>query len=43
VRCVAVASGSFTRDQLAAADVVVRDADDLREILAELIRAPAAS
>jgi phosphoglycolate phosphatase-like HAD superfamily hydrolase len=36
VRCVAVASGSFTRAALADADVVARDADELRLILAEL-------
>jgi phosphoglycolate phosphatase len=34
VQCVAVASGSFTPDALAAADAVVRDAVDLRPILA---------
>jgi phosphoglycolate phosphatase-like HAD superfamily hydrolase len=44
VRCVAVASGSYTSDALAAADVVARDAAELRLILAEQIRrAPAAS
>jgi phosphoglycolate phosphatase len=36
VLCVAVASGSFTSDALAAADVVVRDADELRLVLPEL-------
>ena len=36
VRCVAVASGSFTSDALAAADVVVRDADELRLALPDL-------
>jgi phosphoglycolate phosphatase-like HAD superfamily hydrolase len=36
VRCVAVASGSFTSAALAGADVVARDADELRLILADL-------
>jgi phosphoglycolate phosphatase len=36
VRCVAVASGSFTSDVLAAADDVARDAFDLRRILEDL-------
>jgi phosphoglycolate phosphatase-like HAD superfamily hydrolase len=36
VRCVAVATGSFTSDGLAAADDVARDAFDLRRILAVL-------
>jgi phosphoglycolate phosphatase-like HAD superfamily hydrolase len=36
VRCVAVASGSFTSAALRDADVVARDADELRLILAEL-------
>lgn len=44
VRCVAVASGSFTSDALAGADVVARDAEELRLILPALIRpAPGAS
>ena len=48
VRCVAVATGAFSSDALAAADVVARDAFDLRRILADLgigsvRRAPAAS
>ena len=43
-RCVAVASGSFTSDALAGADVVARDAEELRRILPALIRpAPPAS
>jgi hypothetical protein len=33
---VAVATGSFTRDALAGADVVARNAAELRSILAEL-------
>ena len=36
VRCVAVATGSFTSESLAAADDVARDAVDLRRILADL-------
>jgi len=36
VRCVAVASGSFDRDALSAADAVARDAVELRLILQEL-------
>ena len=36
VRCVAVASGPFTADALAAADAVARDAVELRRILPEL-------
>jgi phosphoglycolate phosphatase-like HAD superfamily hydrolase len=36
VQCVAVATGSFTRDALAGADVVARNAAELRSILAEL-------
>jgi phosphoglycolate phosphatase len=36
LRCVAVATGSFTTDALADADVVARDAAGLRSILAEL-------
>lgn len=36
VRCVAVASGSFTSDELAGADAVARDAFELRAILQEL-------
>jgi phosphoglycolate phosphatase-like HAD superfamily hydrolase len=36
VLCVAVASGSFTSGALAAADVVVRDADELRLVLPDL-------
>jgi phosphoglycolate phosphatase len=48
VRCVAVATGAFSSDALAAADVVARDALDLRRILGDLgigsvRRAPAAS
>jgi phosphoglycolate phosphatase-like HAD superfamily hydrolase len=38
VRCVAVASGSFTIDALAEADVVARDAAELQLILAEQLR-----
>jgi len=36
VRCVAVTTGSFTSDVLAAADDVARDAFDLRRVLADL-------
>jgi phosphoglycolate phosphatase-like HAD superfamily hydrolase len=36
VRCVAVATGAFSSDALAAADVVARDAFDLRRILADV-------
>ena len=36
VRCVAVASGSFTSEELAGADVVARDAVELRAILRDL-------
>jgi phosphoglycolate phosphatase len=36
LRCVAVASGSFTSDALTAADVVVDDADELRLVLPDL-------
>jgi phosphoglycolate phosphatase len=36
VRCVAVATGSFTSDALAGADDVARDAFDLRRVLADL-------
>ncbi len=36
VRCIAVATGSFTSEALAAADDVARDAVDLRRILADL-------
>jgi phosphoglycolate phosphatase len=36
LRCVAVASGSFTGDALAHADAVARDAFELRQILPEL-------
>jgi phosphoglycolate phosphatase-like HAD superfamily hydrolase len=36
VRCVAVATGSFSVDALAAADVVARDAVELRRTLADL-------
>jgi phosphoglycolate phosphatase-like HAD superfamily hydrolase len=36
VRCVAVATGSFTSEALAAADVVARDAFELRPALARL-------
>jgi phosphoglycolate phosphatase-like HAD superfamily hydrolase len=36
VRCVAVATGSFTSEALAGADDVARDAFDLRRILADL-------
>jgi phosphoglycolate phosphatase-like HAD superfamily hydrolase len=48
VRCVAVATGSFSDKALAAADVVARDAVELRRILADLgvgsvMRAPPAS
>jgi phosphoglycolate phosphatase-like HAD superfamily hydrolase len=48
VRCVAVATGAFSSNALATADVVARDAFDLRRILADLgigsVRpAPAAS
>ncbi len=39
VRCVAVASGSFTSDALDGADVVARDAVELRQILSDLLRA----
>jgi phosphoglycolate phosphatase-like HAD superfamily hydrolase len=37
VRCVAVATGSFTSDVLAAADDLARDAFDLRRVLADLL------
>lgn len=36
VRCVAVATGSFTSDELVGADDVARDAFDLRRVLADL-------
>ena len=40
VRCIAVATGSFTSEALAAADDVARDAVDLRRILADLGGSP---
>jgi len=39
VRCVAVASGSYTSEALAGADAVARDAVELRQILSGLVRA----